>query len=294
MRKTLPTTNNTVASTTTSPTKADTASTTTVNINTSGNAREMLGGGKATMKVIRAFDPDVDEEGESLQDHNHHHTNNKGDVHDGDHHQSTQVDAEEHWAARQVQLGVLEHKAALEGDVNGACSKEIREARWTVRDTIASASITVAELTSHYSDLCVDGVHVRVSGKGTVVVDNTTTTSSHNNKNNSTTSTANTATAPRDSTATTSTTTIETMSRAAIEAATSDPMEVFEYFRLEDWVKHAASFPTYPKVFLGSAASAVDLSLIHISEPTRLLSISYAVFCLKKKKKKYRQIFNRK
>eukprot|EP00658_Telonema_sp_P-2_P057719 TRINITY_DN46132_c0_g1_i1.p1 TRINITY_DN46132_c0_g1~~TRINITY_DN46132_c0_g1_i1.p1 ORF type:complete len:153 (-),score=18.44 TRINITY_DN46132_c0_g1_i1:27-485(-) len=28
----------------------------------------------------------------------------------------------------------------------------------------------------------------------------------------------------------------------------------------------------------------VDLSLIHISEPTRLLSISYAVFCLKKKK----------
>eukprot|EP00658_Telonema_sp_P-2_P010009 TRINITY_DN13747_c0_g1_i1.p1 TRINITY_DN13747_c0_g1~~TRINITY_DN13747_c0_g1_i1.p1 ORF type:complete len:117 (+),score=36.38 TRINITY_DN13747_c0_g1_i1:431-781(+) len=31
---------------------------------------------------------------------------------------------------------------------------------------------------------------------------------------------------------------------------------------------------------------ADNLSLIHISEPTRLLSISYAVFCLKKKKKK--------
>eukprot|EP00658_Telonema_sp_P-2_P044380 TRINITY_DN32245_c0_g1_i1.p1 TRINITY_DN32245_c0_g1~~TRINITY_DN32245_c0_g1_i1.p1 ORF type:complete len:120 (-),score=12.51 TRINITY_DN32245_c0_g1_i1:67-426(-) len=29
------------------------------------------------------------------------------------------------------------------------------------------------------------------------------------------------------------------------------------------------------------------LSLIHISEPTRLLSISYAVFCLKKKNKKF-------
>ena len=29
--------------------------------------------------------------------------------------------------------------------------------------------------------------------------------------------------------------------------------------------------------------AVVDLSLIHISEPTRLLSISYAVFCLKKK-----------
>eukprot|EP00658_Telonema_sp_P-2_P084990 TRINITY_DN9583_c0_g1_i2.p1 TRINITY_DN9583_c0_g1~~TRINITY_DN9583_c0_g1_i2.p1 ORF type:complete len:130 (-),score=37.01 TRINITY_DN9583_c0_g1_i2:45-434(-) len=31
-----------------------------------------------------------------------------------------------------------------------------------------------------------------------------------------------------------------------------------------------------------------NLSLIHISEPTRLLSISYAVFCLKKKKNKVR------
>src|SRR5678816_1710064 len=30
--------------------------------------------------------------------------------------------------------------------------------------------------------------------------------------------------------------------------------------------------------------AANELSLIHISEPTRLLSISYAVFCLKKKK----------
>ena len=29
-----------------------------------------------------------------------------------------------------------------------------------------------------------------------------------------------------------------------------------------------------------------NLSLIHISEPTRLLSISYAVFCLKKTKQK--------
>eukprot|EP00658_Telonema_sp_P-2_P022359 TRINITY_DN18936_c0_g1_i19.p1 TRINITY_DN18936_c0_g1~~TRINITY_DN18936_c0_g1_i19.p1 ORF type:complete len:347 (+),score=111.51 TRINITY_DN18936_c0_g1_i19:40-1080(+) len=36
----------------------------------------------------------------------------------------------------------------------------------------------------------------------------------------------------------------------------------------------------------------LNLSLIHISEPTRLLSISYAVFCLKKKKKTYRQ-YNR-
>ena len=34
------------------------------------------------------------------------------------------------------------------------------------------------------------------------------------------------------------------------------------------------------------ALKVLLLSLIHISEPTRLLSISYAVFCLKKKKDK--------
>src|SRR5665648_1141619 len=34
------------------------------------------------------------------------------------------------------------------------------------------------------------------------------------------------------------------------------------------------------------AGSDLGLSLIHISEPTRLGMISYAVFCLKKKKKK--------
>src|SRR5450759_2970310 len=36
----------------------------------------------------------------------------------------------------------------------------------------------------------------------------------------------------------------------------------------------------------GGTGRAVYLSLIHISEPTRLGMISYAVFCLKKKKKK--------
>ena len=34
---------------------------------------------------------------------------------------------------------------------------------------------------------------------------------------------------------------------------------------------------------IGLLVAAYRLSLIHISEPTRLLSISYAVFCLKKK-----------
>src|SRR5678810_1394603 len=35
-----------------------------------------------------------------------------------------------------------------------------------------------------------------------------------------------------------------------------------------------------------TGAAQMDLSLIHISEPTRQAEISYAVFCLKKKKKK--------
>ncbi len=37
---------------------------------------------------------------------------------------------------------------------------------------------------------------------------------------------------------------------------------------------------------VGGEDTRVVLSLIHISEPTRLALISYAVFCLKKKKKK--------
>ena len=41
--------------------------------------------------------------------------------------------------------------------------------------------------------------------------------------------------------------------------------------------------PDNQKIFLGTGD---DLSLIHISEPTRRRGISYAVFCLKKKKKK--------
>ena len=35
----------------------------------------------------------------------------------------------------------------------------------------------------------------------------------------------------------------------------------------------------------GGSVTLVSLSLIHISEPTRLGMISYAVFCLKKKKR---------
>ena len=41
----------------------------------------------------------------------------------------------------------------------------------------------------------------------------------------------------------------------------------------------SGSFPAS----VGRAYTVQTLSLIHISEPTRLLSISYAVFCLKTK-----------
>ena len=67
------------------------------------------------------------------------------------------------------------------------------------------------------------------------------------------------------------------------------------YFRFVKKVKipKKAMFAVVPAVcyFIGiSLVSPFNLSLIHISEPTRLRRISYAVFCLKKKKKKYRYI----
>eukprot|EP00658_Telonema_sp_P-2_P027698 TRINITY_DN21348_c0_g1_i1.p1 TRINITY_DN21348_c0_g1~~TRINITY_DN21348_c0_g1_i1.p1 ORF type:complete len:141 (+),score=24.53 TRINITY_DN21348_c0_g1_i1:83-505(+) len=46
------------------------------------------------------------------------------------------------------------------------------------------------------------------------------------------------------------------------------------------------AYVVLPQLLLLSLPMLQLLSLIHISEPTRLLSISYAVFCLKKKKKK--------
>src|SRR5450756_2927405 len=48
--------------------------------------------------------------------------------------------------------------------------------------------------------------------------------------------------------------------------------------------------PAPPAPLPGRHGHGGDLSLIHISEPTRLGMISYAVFCLKKKKKKKHNI----
>src|SRR5678810_1421939 len=46
------------------------------------------------------------------------------------------------------------------------------------------------------------------------------------------------------------------------------------------------SEPSSRTALIGEQPNPWDLSLIHISEPTRQAEISYAVFCLKKKKKK--------
>src|SRR5678815_4102951 len=73
-------------------------------------------------------------------------------------------------------------------------------------------------------------------------------------------------------------------SRLSPFAFTNDLIAPATFLPLTTFLIHSASsvhFSSniYPKY--------LNLSLIHISEPTRLLSISYAVFCLKKKKKKF-------
>ena len=52
---------------------------------------------------------------------------------------------------------------------------------------------------------------------------------------------------------------------------------------LYDSVVDDGEFLAPEGTYIFCAGAPGDLSLIHISEPTRLLSISYAVFCLKKK-----------
>src|SRR5665647_3890912 len=75
-----------------------------------------------------------------------------------------------------------------------------------------------------------------------------------------------------------------TMHMAAVRAdRTPEPVRSFGTFttdlhRLVDWFKECG---------VETVVMESTLSLIHISEPTRRTPISYAVFCLKKKKKKY-------
>eukprot|EP00658_Telonema_sp_P-2_P016018 TRINITY_DN16202_c0_g1_i1.p1 TRINITY_DN16202_c0_g1~~TRINITY_DN16202_c0_g1_i1.p1 ORF type:complete len:128 (+),score=50.54 TRINITY_DN16202_c0_g1_i1:178-561(+) len=59
-----------------------------------------------------------------------------------------------------------------------------------------------------------------------------------------------------------------------------------DYDAAAGWYEKALRMDPADCMTLYNYGVLLELSLIHISEPTRLLSISYAVFCLKKKKKK--------
>src|SRR5665213_4298096 len=67
---------------------------------------------------------------------------------------------------------------------------------------------------------------------------------------------------------------------AVFSAASGASLEIVTW-GVYDLAKDGSTFNPGDKVYW-------DLSLIHISEPTRQAEISYAVFCLKKKKKKER------
>eukprot|EP00658_Telonema_sp_P-2_P037387 TRINITY_DN26895_c0_g1_i2.p1 TRINITY_DN26895_c0_g1~~TRINITY_DN26895_c0_g1_i2.p1 ORF type:complete len:156 (+),score=32.18 TRINITY_DN26895_c0_g1_i2:225-692(+) len=68
-------------------------------------------------------------------------------------------------------------------------------------------------------------------------------------------------------------------------AASTQPLSQAKFWFLDEVETHKAVSVVACR--LVSDALHRELSLIHISEPTRLLSISYAVFCLKKKKNIY-------
>ena len=58
--------------------------------------------------------------------------------------------------------------------------------------------------------------------------------------------------------------------------------EQYTFYRIPKILFTAECFKT-----ISCEAKVLYLSLIHISEPTRQAEISYAVFCLKKKKNKH-------
>eukprot|EP00658_Telonema_sp_P-2_P081168 TRINITY_DN8250_c0_g1_i1.p2 TRINITY_DN8250_c0_g1~~TRINITY_DN8250_c0_g1_i1.p2 ORF type:complete len:121 (-),score=30.47 TRINITY_DN8250_c0_g1_i1:71-433(-) len=80
--------------------------------------------------------------------------------------------------------------------------------------------------------------------------------------------------------------------------ATNDEHSMLQHFNARVWgvhpllallqnnVDHLVEPSEGPNQMSAVTCDDRHLSLIHISEPTRLLSISYAVFCLKKKKKR--------
>ena len=64
--------------------------------------------------------------------------------------------------------------------------------------------------------------------------------------------------------------------------------EEYEHFDIDIITHINSTFSILAQLGVGpdKGFSIHDLSLIHISEPTRRTPISYAVFCLKKKNKK--------
>src|SRR5450756_2969409 len=82
------------------------------------------------------------------------------------------------------------------------------------------------------------------------------------------------------------TTVTETPAGAASNPQYADNIKYLDLLSAETFGGDIQAF-TYPDQFalMDGTESPEALSLIHISEPTRLGMISYAVFCLKKKKK---------
>src|SRR5665648_59122 len=80
------------------------------------------------------------------------------------------------------------------------------------------------------------------------------------------------------------------------EKPVSKALNVEDYFPIKDNVKYVYEgmgneYAQYDVYIEYTAQGLVQqLSLIHISEPTRLGMISYAVFCLKKKKKNHKKL----
>src|SRR5665647_2754361 len=71
-------------------------------------------------------------------------------------------------------------------------------------------------------------------------------------------------------------------------------LSIFLGFHIKEWLKNNSKFSLwewlYNSISPNKHQRIYRLSLIHISEPTRRTPISYAVFCLKKKKKIFKYI----
>ena len=68
------------------------------------------------------------------------------------------------------------------------------------------------------------------------------------------------------------------LSGCIFSEASDGPIDAEEVSYPPIWDRHTLEWETD-----GSYSLVLELSLIHISEPTRQEAISYAVFCLKKK-----------